>query len=41
MNFLPVALGGELPEVVVLAVLHLFAIFRIRMAHGAARRQRR
>ena len=40
MNFLPVALGGELPEVVVLAALHLFAIFRIRMAHGAARRQR-
>ena len=33
MNFLPVALGGELPEVVVLAALHLFAVFRIRMAH--------
>ena len=40
MNFLPVALGGELPEVVVLAVVHLLAVFRIRMAHAAARRQR-
>ena len=40
MNFLPVALGGELPEIVVLAVVHLLAVFRIRMAHAAARRQR-
>lgn len=40
INFLPVALGGELPEIVVLAVLHLLAVYRIRMARGAARRQR-
>ncbi len=40
VNFLPVALGGELPEIVVLAVLHLLAVYRIRMARGAARRQR-
>ena len=40
MNFLPVVLGGELPEIVVLAVLHLLAVYRIRMARGAARRQR-
>jgi hypothetical protein len=40
INFLPVALGGELPEIVVLAIVHLFAIYRIRMAHAAARRQR-
>ena len=40
LNFLPVILGGEMPEVVVLAVLHLLAVFRIRMARAAARRQR-
>jgi hypothetical protein len=40
LNFLPVALGGELPEIVVLAAVHLFAVFRIRMAHAASRRQR-
>lgn len=40
LNFLPVALGGEIPEIVVLAVVHLLAIYRIRMARGAARRQR-
>ena len=40
LNFLPVALGGELPEIVVLAVLHLFAVYRIRMARNASRRQR-
>ena len=40
LNFLPVALGGEIPEVVVLVVLHLLAIYRIRMAATAVRRQR-
>ncbi|MBA2259588.1 MAG: hypothetical protein H0W18_11880 [Acidobacteria bacterium] len=40
LNFLPVALGGELPEILVLAAVHLFAVFRIRMAHAASRKQR-
>ena len=40
MNFLPVAVGGELPEIVGLAVLHLLAVVRIRMARGLAKRQR-
>src|SRR5687767_1417886 len=40
LNFLPVLLGGELPEIVVLAVLHVLAIFRVRMARGVAKRQR-
>ena len=40
LNFLPVALGGEIPEVVVLAVLHILAVYRIRSARGIARRQR-
>jgi hypothetical protein len=40
VNFLPVALGGDPTEIVVLAVLHLFAIYRIRMARVAAGRQR-
>jgi len=40
VNFLPVALGGDITEIVVLAVLHLFAIYRIRMARSAAGRQR-
>jgi hypothetical protein len=40
LNFLPVALGGEIPEVVVLAVLHLLAVYRVRTARGIARRQR-
>lgn len=40
MNFLPVLLGGEPPEMIVLAVLHVLAVFRIRMARGTSRRQR-
>jgi hypothetical protein len=40
VNFLPVALGGDTTEIVILAVLHLFAIYRIRMARMAAARQR-
>ena len=40
VNFLPVALGGDTTEIVILAVLHLFAIYRIRMARTAAARQR-
>lgn len=40
VNFLPVALGGDPTEITVLAVLHLFAIYRIRMARVAAGRQR-
>lgn len=40
LNFLPVALGGELPEIVVLAVVHLLAVYRIRVARVASRRQR-
>jgi hypothetical protein len=40
INFLPVALGGELPEIVVLAVIHLLAVYRVRRAHVIARRQR-
>ena len=35
MNFLPVVLGGELPEIVVLAVLHLLA--HLPHPHGARR----
>jgi hypothetical protein len=40
VNFLPAALGGEIPELVVLAVLHLLLINRIRQAGAAASRQR-
>jgi hypothetical protein len=40
LNFLPVALGGEMPEIVVLGVLHLLAVFRIRMARRTSNRQR-
>jgi hypothetical protein len=40
VNFLPVALGGELPEMVVLALLHLLFINRIRSARSFASRQR-
>jgi hypothetical protein len=39
-NFLPAALGGDIPEVVVLAVLHLTFINRIRLAREFATRQR-
>ena len=40
LNFLPVALGGELPEIIVLAVLHLLAVYRVRRARVFSRRQR-
>lgn len=40
INFLPAALGGEPPELIVLAVLHLLLINRIRLAGAAAARQR-
>lgn len=40
VNFLPAALGGETPELVVLALLHLVFINRIRIARGVAARQR-
>ena len=40
VNFLPAALGGDVPEVVVLAVFHLLFINRIRVAGAAAARQR-
>jgi hypothetical protein len=40
INFLPAALGGEPLEVGVIAALHLFLVYRIRMARSAAARQR-
>jgi hypothetical protein len=40
VNFLPVALGGETVEYVVLAIPHLLLIYRIRSARSAAARQR-
>lgn len=40
LNFLPVALGGEIPEIVVLAVIHLTFINRVRLARAFAGRQR-
>jgi hypothetical protein len=40
VNFLPAALGGEVPEVIVLAVLHLLFINRIRLARAFAATQR-
>jgi hypothetical protein len=40
LNYLPVALGGETAEMVVLAVLHLLFIARIRVARRAAAGQR-
>lgn len=39
-NFLPAALGGEIPELVVVAALHLAFIYRIRRAQAFAARQR-
>ena len=42
VNFLPVALGFEYPlELIVVLIPHLFAVYRIRMARGAAARQRK
>lgn len=40
VNFLPAALGGEIPELVVLAVLHVLFINRIRVARAFAAGQR-
>jgi hypothetical protein len=41
VNFLPAALGWEnVPELVVLAVLHILFINRVRLARGYAARQR-
>lgn len=40
LNFLPVALGGVVVEMIVLAMLHLLFIARIRQARMAADRQR-
>jgi hypothetical protein len=40
VNYLPVALGGETAEMVVLAVLHLLFIARIRVARRTAAGQR-
>ena len=40
VNFLPAALGGILPEQIVLAVLHLLFINRVRLARAFAARQR-
>jgi hypothetical protein len=40
VNFLPAALGGDVPEIVVLAILHLLFINRVRLARAAAASQR-
>jgi hypothetical protein len=40
VNFLPAALGGEVLEVAVIAVLHLGLVYRIRMARAASTKQR-
>jgi hypothetical protein len=40
LNFLPVALGGAVLEIIALAVLHLLFINRIRVAGAAVGRQR-
>jgi hypothetical protein len=40
VNFLPAALGGIIPEQIVLAVLHLLFINRVRVARQFAARQR-
>ena len=39
-NFLPVVLGGEMVEIVVVAVFHLVLINRIRLARAYASKQR-
>lgn len=39
-NFLPAALGGAVPDVVVVAALHLAFVYRIRTAREFAARQR-
>ena len=40
LNFLPVALGGAVPEIVVLAVVHLVFVNRVRLARQFAASQR-
>jgi hypothetical protein len=40
VNFLPAALGGDVPELVILAVLHLVFINRVRLARAFAATQR-
>lgn len=40
VNFLPAALGGDVPELVVIAVLHLVFINRVRLARAFAASQR-
>jgi hypothetical protein len=40
VNFLPAALGGDPPEIVVLAVVHLLFVNRIRLARAFAAAQR-
>jgi hypothetical protein len=40
VNFIPAALGGDVPEIVILAVLHLLFINRIRTARLASAHQR-
>jgi hypothetical protein len=40
VNFLPAALGGAVPEIVIIAVLHLIFINRVRMARAFAATQR-
>ena len=40
VNYLPVVLGGEVSEMVVLAILHLAFLVRMRVARRAASRQR-
>jgi len=40
VNFLPAALGGEVIEVAIIAILHLAVIYRIRMARGLASKGR-
>lgn len=40
VNFLPAALGGDVPEIAVLAVLHLLFVNRVRVAGRAAAKMR-
>ena len=40
VNFVPAALGGEVLEVALIAVVHLAVIYRIRMAKGISARGR-
>lgn len=40
VNFLPAALGGDIPELIVLAVLHLLFVNRVRVGRAFAASQR-